>query len=99
MFAFGTRLVFEELAERVKFPAGVSASPTVNAIAPVGVSSQVDWLVTLEIDGGVLLPMTDKIPVVLVEVCPSGFVIVTVRAPPGAPPEIVKFSVRFVGLL
>ena len=39
MFAFGATVGFEELPERVRFPAGVSASPTVNGIGPVEASS------------------------------------------------------------
>ena len=42
MLAFGTRVVFDELPASVKLPGGVSASPMVNAIGPVGVFSLVD---------------------------------------------------------
>ena len=42
MFASGTSAVFDELPASVKVPAGVSASPMVNAIAEVGVFSFVD---------------------------------------------------------
>ena len=42
MFAAGTNVVLLELAVTVRLPAEVSASPTVKAIAPVGVSSVVD---------------------------------------------------------
>ena len=39
MFPFGTRVVFDEVAETVRDAAGVSTSPTVKAISPVAVSS------------------------------------------------------------
>src|SRR5262245_65733427 len=39
MFAFGTSVVFDELAVTVSAAAAVSTSPTVKAMAPVGVSS------------------------------------------------------------
>ena len=42
MFASGTSAVFVELPVSVKVPGGVSASPMVNAIGAVGVSSFVD---------------------------------------------------------
>ncbi len=42
MFASGTNAGFDELPASVKLPGGVSASPTVNAIAEVGVFSFVD---------------------------------------------------------
>ena len=42
MFASGTSAAFDELPASVKLPGGVSASPTVNAIAEVGVFSFVD---------------------------------------------------------
>ena len=42
MLATGTKVVFEEAADRVKLLGSVSASPMVNAIGPVGVFSFVD---------------------------------------------------------
>ena len=42
MFASGTNAGFDELPASAKLPGGVSASPTVNAIAEVGVFSFVD---------------------------------------------------------
>ena len=42
MLAFGTSVVFDEVPESVKLPGGVSASPMVKAIGPVGVFSFVD---------------------------------------------------------
>lgn len=42
MFAFATNVAFDEVADSVKEPAGVSVSATVNAIAAVGVPSAVD---------------------------------------------------------
>ena len=42
MLAIGTNVAFEEVAESVNPLGGVSASPMVKAIAPVGVFSLVD---------------------------------------------------------
>ena len=42
ILAFGTSVVFDEAPESVRLLGCVSASPIVNAIAPVGVSSFVD---------------------------------------------------------
>ena len=42
MFAFGTRVVFDEVAVTIRSAAGVSTSPTVKAMFPVAVSSLVD---------------------------------------------------------
>src|SRR6187551_3949604 len=42
ILASGTSAAFEEVPESVKAPIAVSASPIVNAIAPVGVFSFVD---------------------------------------------------------
>ena len=42
MLAFGTNVAFDEVAESVNPLGGVSASPMVKAIAPVGVFSFVD---------------------------------------------------------
>jgi hypothetical protein len=53
MFPLGTNPVLEELPLSVRLPAAVSASPTVNAIAPVGVSSLVVWSAMFEIVGAV----------------------------------------------
>ena len=41
MFAFGTSVVFDEVAVTVRDAAGVSTSPTVKAIFPVAISSAV----------------------------------------------------------
>ena len=56
MFAFGTRVVFDEVPDSVKLAAAVSTSPMVKAIAPVAVSSLVVWLAMSEIVG---LSLTD----------------------------------------
>src|SRR5688572_29886378 len=42
MLAIGTNVAFDEVAESVNPPGGVSASPMVKAIGPVGVFSFVD---------------------------------------------------------
>ena len=42
ILASGTSVVFEEVAERVKLPGRVSASPMVNVIVRIGVFSFVD---------------------------------------------------------
>jgi hypothetical protein len=42
MFALGTSVVLFELPLTVRLPTGVSASPTVNGIAGVGVLTVVD---------------------------------------------------------
>src|ERR1041384_5506982 len=99
MLATGTRLVFEELAERVKLAAGVCPSMTVKAIAAVAVSSKMDWLVIVEMACGRLGALIVNMPDELVEVCPSGFVTVTVRAPAAAPAATLRLRVILVGLL
>ena len=53
MFAFGTTVVFDEVAVRVRLAAGVCPSPTVKAMAPVAVSSFVAWFAMFEIVGAV----------------------------------------------
>ena len=53
MAALGTRAVLEELADKLRLPAAVSASPTVNASAPVFASSLIARLARLEIVGAV----------------------------------------------
>src|SRR6267143_2540075 len=53
MFALGTSVGLDELPLTVRLPAALSASPTVNAIAPVGVSSLVPWSTMSEIVGAV----------------------------------------------
>jgi hypothetical protein len=56
MFAVGTSVGLDELPLTVKLLSAVSASPTVNANAPVVVSSLIVWLGMLVIVGAVLLP-------------------------------------------
>ena len=46
------------MAVTVRSPAAVSTSPTVNGMAPVAVSSSVDWLPTSEIVGKSLILFT-----------------------------------------
>jgi hypothetical protein len=53
MFALGTSVVSEEVAESRRLEAGVSASPTVMAIGAVAVLSRVERSATLEMVGGV----------------------------------------------
>src|SRR4051812_27310632 len=55
MFAFGTRLVFDELPASVSTDAAVSASPIVNGTGPATAFSLVVTLEMLEIDGAVLI--------------------------------------------
>lgn len=52
MFAFGTRVVFDEVALILSEATGVSMSPTVNGMSPVGVFFEVLWLRILLIVGG-----------------------------------------------
>jgi hypothetical protein len=61
MLELGTSVVFEEVPLRVRLAAGVPASPTVKAIAPVEVSSFVDWLEMAEIVGATLFTVTVKL--------------------------------------
>ena len=56
--ATGTRAVSDEVAGSVRLPAGVSASPTVKATAPVGVSSLMVWSAMLEMVGASLTAVT-----------------------------------------
>src|SRR6266567_1650452 len=57
MLVMGTRLESEEVAERISALAGVSASPMLNGIGLVAVSSAVVWLVIVEMVGR---PLTAK---------------------------------------
>src|SRR6266567_3546350 len=57
MLVLGTRLGTEDVAERIRALAEVSASPIVNGIGLVAVSSGVVWLVMVEIVGR---PLTAK---------------------------------------
>src|SRR5262249_47213323 len=97
MPAFGTSVVFDELPLTVRLAAGVSASPTVNAIAPVAVPPIVDWLAIAEIVGGVLVALTVSRNPVLVESTPSPTVTVIV-AEPVCPAAGVTVTVRFAPL-
>ena len=81
MLAFGTRVGLLELPLKVKFPAGVSLSPTVNAIAAVGVSSFVVTALIAEIVGGVFGPDTVNTKLLDVLNAPSLIVIVMVVDP------------------
>ena len=56
MLAVGTSVVFDEPAETVRFATGVSASPTVNAIAPVETPVVTARLAMLLIVGAVFAP-------------------------------------------
>ncbi len=55
MLPFGINEVLDEEPDTIKSPAGVSASPTVKAIAPVGVSSSVFLLVMSEMVGAAVI--------------------------------------------
>ena len=58
MFSLGTKVVFDEEAITVRLAAGVSASPTVKAIAGVGTSSLVVWSAMSEMVGGSFTALT-----------------------------------------
>jgi len=79
MFPLGTRVVLSELPLTVRLPAGVSPSPTVNAIALVEVSSLIVWLRIFEIVGG---PSTVSTKESLAVFVPSLTVTVIVATPP-----------------
>src|SRR6266403_610993 len=51
MLLVGTRLAFEDAAERMSAEEGVSASPIIKAIGPVGVFSSVLWGAMAEMVG------------------------------------------------
>src|SRR5262245_61646200 len=81
MLLFGTSVVFDELPVTVRLPAAVSGSPTVNASAPVGVSSLTVWFATAEMVGGSFTAPTVTVNAVAVEVVPSLTVNVMVAVP------------------
>jgi hypothetical protein len=81
MLAFGTSVGLLELPLRVRFPAVVSLSPTVNAIAPVVVSSFVVTGPIEEIVGGVFGPETVNTKLLDALNAPSLTVIVIVVDP------------------
>ena len=70
-----------ELPLTVKLPGAVSASPTVNGIAPVEVFTTTVWLVMSEIVGGELGGLTVKRKVSFVLFTPSVTVTVTIEEP------------------
>jgi hypothetical protein len=79
--ALGTSVVFDELPDTVRLPAAVSTSPTVNAIAPVAVSSVVPCAAIAVIVGASLTAVTVSRNVVGVVVVPSPTVTVIVDEP------------------
>ena len=82
MFAFGTSSRFDDSPVTTRLAAGVSTSPTVNGIAPVGVSSLVTKSAMAEISGASFngVTLTTKF-VLLVPPVPSDTVSVIVVAP------------------
>src|SRR5258705_342970 len=88
MFPTGASAGLDEVLLRVKFPARVSASPIVKAIAAVGVSSVVTRLLIVEMVGAALaesLTRTKKLRLTeLLVVCPS-FIVTVIRAVPETP--------------
>ena len=81
MFAVGTKVVFEEPFVRVRDDAAVSASPTVNASAPVFASSLIVWLAISEIVGASFTAVTVSTNVSLAVKVPSDTVTVMVDVP------------------
>ena len=77
----GTRAVFEEPLLNIRVPGALSASPMTKGMAPVDVSSSIDWSETLEIVGGVLMAFTVKTKESPLLFVPSLTVIVIVAAP------------------
>src|SRR5262245_9870225 len=71
----GTSVGLEDALDKVKAPTGVSASPMVEPIADVAVSSAVIWSLMLEIVGGVSTTVTVKVQLVAL---PQGSVAVQV---------------------
>ena len=80
MLAVGTREVLEDALERLRVPAGVSASLTVKVVGPVAVSSSIAWLAISEMVGGSLTK------VAVTTLSPS-MVIVTGFAEPDRAPD------------
>jgi hypothetical protein len=95
MLALGTNDTLDEEAVTVKELTGVSASPIVNAIGPVGVLSAVDWgsmavmvggsfatTVNIKFVDAVLTPSLTVIVIVEVPVWPAvGVIVVVLLAP------------------
>lgn len=81
IFPAGTRLRLEEVAETVRNPVEVSASPTVKAIAPVLVLPTMDRFAMSPIVGAVFSVVTVKVNAVLAESAPSLTVAVIVAVP------------------
>src|ERR1043166_2692943 len=71
IFELGTRAGFEELPVTTRLPAGVSISPTVKAIAPLGVSSLMATLAIAEMVGRSLTDNTVRMKEPLVVAAPS----------------------------
>src|SRR5262245_22805263 len=92
MLATGRRAGLEELAERVRLPGAVSASPTVKGSALVGVSSFGAWLAIGAMGGGAVIAATVSWKVVVVVSWPSLTVRVTVVEPvrPGAGERVTE---------
>src|SRR5688572_9938446 len=109
IFATGTNVVFDEAADTVKDPGGVSASPLVNAIAEVGVFSFVDWAPIAVIVGAplaltvstklvevVVVPSLTFTVIVLVPLSPFAGVMTRFRFAPLPPITILAFGMRVV---
>jgi hypothetical protein len=86
MFPSGTSAVLLETPVTVNVPTALSLSPTVNAIAPVGVLSGVDWSLIAEMVGASFTASTVRVKLVEVSSVPSLTVMVIMEVPvtPGA---------------
>ena len=82
MFAVGTKVVFEEPFVRVRDDAAVSASPTVNASAPVLASSLIVWLAISEIVGGSFTAVTVMVTVAVLESAVPSFALYVKESEP-----------------
>src|SRR4030095_13639953 len=109
MLAFGTSVVFDEVPETVNPVGGVSASPMVNAIGPVGVFSFVDCGAIAVMVGAVLaftvntkfveavsVPSLTETVMVVVPLSPATGVMTTLRFAPVPPKVILAFGTNVV---
>jgi hypothetical protein len=81
MFPAGTNVRLDDVAETVRNPVEVSASPTVKAIAPVVVLPTIERLAMSPIVGAVFNAVTVRVKAVLAESEPSLTVAVIVAVP------------------
>src|SRR5206468_9096400 len=92
------KVVFDDVAESIRLPAGVKSSPTVKARGPVDVSSSTVCAAIVETTGGRSIPFTASTKLVLVEPPEPSVTVSVMAAVPDLSPKGVTTSARLVPL-